>query len=198
MCKRCYDIFLSLLILAVFLWWAIPLIALAILIVDGGPIFFVQKRTGLNGKTFFCYKFRTMIINQESDQLQASANDPRISRLGHFLRESNLDEIPQFLNVLKGQMSIVGPRPHMIHHTNTFAEVIQSYHERHLVKPGITGLAQVKGYRGPTPDYDSLYFRVHYDLQYVKNNNLLMDIQISIATAIHILKRIFSLAFGNG
>ena len=190
MVKRIFDIVFTLIVFVLLLWWCIPLIALMVYWATGKPVFFLQKRTGYNGKTFTCYKYRTMVVNDQQDILQASIDDPRITKIGHVLRETNLDELPQFLNVLKGDMSIVGPRPHMLNHTSEFESKIPDYHKRHLVKPGITGLAQIKGFRGPTPNRRSIYKRVQWDVYYVNNNNVLMDAYITINTAAHLIKRL--------
>lgn len=191
-CKRCLDVFLSLFILLLLGWWLFPLLALLIWLTSGGPVFFRQKRTGLHGEEFYCLKFRTMIVNDESDVLQATIKDNRITRLGHFLRETNLDELPQFINVLIGHMSIVGPRPHMLYHTEKFSGMVDNYQSRHLVKPGITGLAQIKGYRGETPDLESIAMRVLWDVYYVQHHSVLLDLQIIGLTAVHFTRQIFS------
>ena len=190
MVKRLFDIVFTFIVFVLLLWWCIPFIALMVYLATGKPVFFLQQRTGYNGKTFTCYKFRTMVVNDQQDVLQASLDDPRITKIGHFLRETNLDELPQFLNVLKGDMSIVGPRPHMLNHTTEFEQIIPDYHIRHQVKPGITGLAQIKGYRGPTPNLRSIYKRVQWDIYYVNNYTLLMDAYITMNTATHLLKRL--------
>jgi putative colanic acid biosynthesis UDP-glucose lipid carrier transferase len=161
----------------------IPLIAFLIWMDSGGPVFFIQKRVGRGGRTFNCLKFRTMIPNKEANKSQATDNDQRITRIGRFLRKSNLDEFPQFLNVLSGEMSIVGPRPHMHADCNKFADVIPGYKFRNLVKPGITGLAQIKGYRGPTRDFESMFRRYQYDSFYIRNAGIGLDLRIVRHTA---------------
>lgn len=166
-----------------FLSWMIPLISLAILLTSRGPVFFVQRRIGFLNKSFYCYKFRTMKVNQLSDTLAATENDSRITLVGKFLRRSNLDEIPQFLNVFLGHMSIVGPRPHMLSDCSKFSKVIEGYKFRNLMKPGITGLAQVKGFRGPAETFDQIFHRYQYDAFYVRNANFWLDIRIVRQTA---------------
>ena len=181
--KRSIDITLSFLIIVFVLSWMIPLIAFLIWMDSGGPVFFIQKRVGRGGRTFNCLKFRTMIPNKEANKSQATDNDQRITRIGRFLRKSNLDEFPQFLNVLSGEMSIVGPRPHMHADCNKFADVIPGYKFRNLVKPGITGLAQIKGYRGPTRDFESMFRRYQYDSFYIRNAGIGLDLRIVRHTA---------------
>ncbi|MFA6261332.1 MAG: sugar transferase [Bacteroidia bacterium] len=190
-CKRCLDIFISLLVILTLFWWLFPMLALMVYLSSKGPVFFKQKRTGLFGEEFNCYKFRTMVVNTEADVKQATITDERITRLGHFLRETNLDELPQFFNVLKGQMSIVGPRPHMVFHTREFSQIVEGYHMRLQVKPGITGLAQIKGYRGATPDYRSIYKRIQWDNFYVENHSVLLDLQIIGMTVLHFVKQLY-------
>jgi putative colanic acid biosynthesis UDP-glucose lipid carrier transferase len=196
--KRLFDILISICVVVLLLSWLLPLIALLIKLNSKGPVFFKQKRVGLNGKPFICLKFRTMIINEEADEKQADENDDRITLLGRFLRKTNLDELPQFFNVLIGHMSIVGPRPHMITDCIRFSFVISSYQFRNLVRPGITGLAQVNGYHGFTPDYESIIIRYYWDAQYVRKAGLWLDIKIigiTIAQSIYILVNVFFRAF---
>lgn len=180
--KRIFDIALSLALLLLVLSWLLPLIALVIKLDSGGALFFRQKRVGRNGVLFTCYKFRTMRANDEADIKQATSNDPRITRAGQWLRRSNLDETPQLLNVLLGNMSIVGPRPHMPADCARFTALVSDYTYRNQVKPGITGLAQVKGYHGPSPDYESIYRRYQWDAFYVRNAGPGMDIRIMFST----------------
>lgn len=186
--KRSIDIFFSLLIVLLILSWLMPLLAILIKIDSRGPIFFKQKRTGYKGKTFNCFKLRTMQVNKAANDLQAAINDPRITRMGKFLRVSNLDELPQFINVLLGDMSIVGPRPHMLKDSEDFAEIFPGYYNRYLVKPGITGLAQINGFRGPTPNTRSIYKRLQWDLYYVEHATTGMDIRIILLTALETLR----------
>jgi lipopolysaccharide/colanic/teichoic acid biosynthesis glycosyltransferase len=158
--------------------WLMPIVALLIKLESPGPVFFVQNRSGLNNNTFSCLKFRTMCVNSDSDTKQAGKNDARITRVGHFLRLSNLDEFPQFFNVLVGDMSIVGPRPHMVAHTDYYSKLINTYMERHWLKPGITGLAQAKGFRGETKEIQQMENRVEQDRQYVYHRTFGLDLQI--------------------
>lgn len=180
--KRIFDIvFSSLVILCVFPVM-IPIIGLLIYLEDPGPIFFRQKRSGYRNKTFKMWKFRSMRVNKECDELQATKDDNRTTKIGAFLRKTSLDEFPQFINVFMGDMSVVGPRPHMLSHTEKYAEVIDAYMIRHKVKPGVTGLAQVNGYRGPTEELWKMEKRVEYDVYYLENWSLLMDLKCIFKT----------------
>lgn len=190
--KRVFDIIVSSLIVIFLLSWLIPLLALIIKLDSSGPIFFVQRRAGFLGRSFRCLKFRTMVVNSLSDKQQAIKDDPRITRLGKFLRVTSLDELPQFFNVLSGDMSIVGPRPHMHKDNRDFGSVVENYRLRSYVKPGITGMAQVKGYRGPAKDFYKIFHRYQWDAFYVRNANLSLDFKIIRLTAIQILKSLFS------
>ncbi len=163
-------------------------IAIAIKLTSPGPIFFKQKRTGIYGREFVCYKFRTMKVNAQADTLQATADDPRKTKLGDFLRRSSLDELPQFFNVLIGNMSVVGPRPHMISHTEEYSALIDKYMVRHAVKPGITGWAQVNGYRGATKQLWQMEKRVEHDVWYIRNWNFFLDIKIIFLTIFNSIK----------
>ena len=186
--KRAVDLLVSLIIVITILSWLIPLLTILIKVDSRGPVFFKQKRTGYKGKMFNCFKLRTMKVNNNANDLQAAINDPRITRMGKFLRMSNLDELPQFINVLIGDMSIVGPRPHMIKDSEHFAEIFPGYYNRYLVLPGITGLAQINGFRGPTPNTRSIYKRLQWDLSYVEHATTGMDIRIILLTAIETLR----------
>jgi putative colanic acid biosynthesis UDP-glucose lipid carrier transferase len=190
--KRLFDIVVSSLIVIFILSWLVPIIALIIKLDSRGPIFFIQRRAGFLGRSFSCFKFRTMVVNSLSDKQQAITNDPRITRLGKFLRITSLDELPQFINVLLGDMSIVGPRPHMHKDNKDFASVVENYRLRSFVKPGITGMAQVKGYRGPAKDFYKIFHRYQWDAFYVRNANLSLDFKIIRLTAIQILKSLVS------
>jgi putative colanic acid biosysnthesis UDP-glucose lipid carrier transferase len=176
--KRGFDLIFSLGVLVLLLSWLTPLLALAIKLNSRGPVFFRQKRVGRNGIIFYCYKFRTMVVNAEADEMPAMRDDERITIVGRFLRKTNMDELPQFINVLLGHMSIVGPRPHMIADCIRFSFVVSSYSFRHLVRPGITGLAQVNGFHGPTDDYDSIIIRYYWDAMYVRKAGWRLDLQI--------------------
>ena len=146
-------------------------------------------RTGLNGREFKCYKFRSMLVNEEADRKQATADDPRKTRFGDFLRRSNIDELPQFINVFKGEMSLVGPRPHMLQHTELYSKLVNKYMVRHLIKPGITGWAQVTGYRGETHSLSQMEGRVRRDIWYLENWSLLLDIRIIFMTVWNALRQ---------
>jgi putative colanic acid biosysnthesis UDP-glucose lipid carrier transferase len=180
--KRIFDIFFSTCVILFIISWLFPIIMLSIKLSSKGPVFFRQQRTGINNKTFTCLKFRSMCINNDSDSKQATKNDSRLTSLGHFLRRSNLDELPQFFNVFLGQMSIVGPRPHMLKHTEEYSDIIENYRVRHYIKPGITGWAQVNGYRGITDELWKMEKRVEYDMVYLENWSLWWDIRIIFMT----------------
>lgn len=186
--KRVFDIGVSLLVTIFILSWLIPIIGLLIWLESKGPIFFAQPRSGKDNKTFYCLKFRSMRVNASANVQQATKNDSRITRIGKFLRRTSLDEFPQFLNVLKGQMSIVGPRPHMLKHTDEYSRQINQYMIRHFMKPGITGWAQVNGYRGETNTLFQMQKRVEYDLWYLEHWNILFDLKIVFMTAFNTLK----------
>ena len=190
--KRIFDIIASLLVIVFIFSWLFPILWLLIKLDSNGPVFFVQKRVGFLGRSFPCLKFRTMYSNSEANTKQATENDPRITRMGRFLRHSNLDEVPQFLNVLAGHMSIVGPRPHMYQDCSNFSRVVESYKFRNLMKPGITGLAQVKGYRGPAQNFDKIFRRYQWDAFYIRNAGFWMDMRIVHRTAMQTLSYIFS------
>ena len=180
--KRLFDICVSLLVCILLLPF-IPVIALIIRLQSVGPTFFAQDRTGMNGRPFKCLKFRTMHVNEQSDRLQATEDDPRKFAFGSFMRRTNLDEFPQFLNVLMGDMSIVGPRPHMLYHTSVYGRLIDKYMVRHFCKPGITGLSQVSGFRGETRELWQMEERVKRDLWYIENWSFWLDIRIMLRTA---------------
>lgn len=186
--KRIFDLLFTLILFVVVLWWAIPLISLLVFFSQGRPIFFAQKRNGLNGKEFNCYKFRTMRPDKDNNKKPTERDDPRVTKLGRILRKTSLDELPQFFNVLKGDMSIVGPRPHMISENESYSEIIRRYSLRHYVKPGITGLAQIKGYRGAIDDTRDMELRVRTDIYYVRNWSFLLDLFIIYKTFMLMLK----------
>lgn len=184
--KRTFDIvFSSIVVLA--LLPIFPIIALIIKSQSKGPIFFKQMRTGLNGESFLCYKFRSMHVNADADRVQATRHDPRKYPFGEFMRKTNLDELPQFINVLKGDMSVVGPRPHMVFHTEKYSALIDKYMVRHFSKPGITGYAQVTGFRGETEELWQMEGRIQKDIWYLENWTLLLDLKIILKTAISVV-----------
>jgi putative colanic acid biosynthesis UDP-glucose lipid carrier transferase len=180
--KRAFDIVFSAFVLVFILSWLIPLVGLLIKLESKGPVFFIQERNGENNKVFMCLKFRSMTPNDYADTHQAVKNDPRITRIGSFLRMTSLDEMPQFINVLLGDMSIVGPRPHTIPMNQVFKTQIEKYNSRHKIKPGITGLAQVKGYRGEIENPYQIRSRVKLDYFYIQNWSILLDLKICILT----------------
>lgn len=163
-------------------------VAIAIKASSPGPIFFKQKRTGYQGKEFLCYKFRTMKVNVDADKLQATANDPRKTKIGDFMRRTSIDELPQFINVLKGDMSIVGPRPHMLKHTEDYTKLVDQYMVRHMVRPGITGWAQVNGFRGETKYLWQMQGRVERDVWYIEHWNFLLDLKIIAKTVTNAIR----------
>jgi len=186
--KRSFDLTFSFFFLFFIGSWLIPLVAFFIKRDSKGPVFFKQQRSGINNKPFTCYKFRTMKVNEDSDKKQATKSDSRITKVGTFLRKSNLDEVPQFINVLKGEMSVVGPRPHMLKHTAEFSQQVDKFMLRHYVKPGITGLAQAKGFRGETNTFFKLKNRIKLDRFYVENWSLLFDLKIIVSTILVMFK----------
>lgn len=186
--KRALDLAISLLVTIFILSWLIPLIGLLILIESGRPVFFRQLRTGKDKKPFYCYKFRSMKNNKDADLKQASRNDKRITFLGRILRKTSLDEFPQFLNVLRGEMSLVGPRPHMLKHTNDYSKVVDDYMVRQFIKPGITGWAQINGYRGEISNPEQIKMRVNKDLWYLENWTLWLDIRILFLTIYYVFR----------
>lgn len=186
--KRSFDLLFSLVIVMPILIVVWPIIALAIKLESRGPVLFIQERTGYWNKPFRCLKFRTMKVNEHSDVLQATKDDKRITRVGAFLRKTNLDELPQFINVLKGDMSIVGPRPHMLRHTEIYSKLIEQFMIRHEVKPGITGWAQVSGWRGPTKEVNQMEKRVEYDVEYIENWSFWFDCKCILLTVFNMAK----------
>jgi len=186
--KRLFDLVFSGIFLITMLSWLLPLIGLLIKLDTRGPIFFVQLRSGEGNRSFSCLKFRSMRVNKEADTKQATANDPRITKLGHFLRRSSIDELPQFINVFLGSMSVVGPRPHMLKHTEEYSKTIEKFLGRHYVKPGITGLAQCMGYRGETRDLADMENRVRLDRHYIENWTFWLDIKIIFLTVVSLIR----------
>ena len=187
--KRAIDISVGLLALVFF----VPIMALTALAIKfdrEGPIFFLQNRRGFNGRQFVMFKFRTMSVQENGDVVtQATRNDPRVTRIGRLLRAASIDELPQLINVVRGEMSLVGPRPHALAHDNYFEKLLQDYAFRHHVKPGMTGWAQVNGLRGATPSVDQIARRVKMDLWYINNWSLWLDIQILIKTLFEVLRK---------
>ena len=179
--KRLFDIVFALVFLIV-LMILLPFIFIIIKLQSPGPIFFKQLRTGLDGKNFYCYKFRSMHVNKDADKLQATKDDPRKYPFGNFMRKSNIDELPQFWNVLVGEMSVVGPRPHMLAHTEMYAGLIDKYMVRHFVKPGVTGWAQVTGYRGETKELWQMEERIKRDIWYMEHWSFWLDVRIAWLT----------------
>ncbi len=186
MVKRIFDIVTAIIVLVLVFPWAYLVIACCIKIFMPGPIFFKQKRTGKNGTVFSCYKFRTMDAKNRSDEFV----DPQLNKysLGNFLRTTSLDELPQFWNVLKGEMSIIGPRPHMLVHDEEYKNKIKEYSLRYAVKPGITGWAQVNGLRGER-DIRRVKMRVDYDLWYIQHWSILLDLKIMLRTVGVMIKK---------
>ncbi|TBN00244.1 undecaprenyl-phosphate glucose phosphotransferase [Hyunsoonleella flava] len=186
--KRFFDILLSLFIIVFLLSWLTPILAIIIKLESRGPVFFKQSRNGFNYLEFDCYKFRSMTPNKNAHLHQATKGDDRVTKVGAFIRKTSIDELPQFFNVLFGDMSVVGPRPHMVSHTNMYARKVDKFMVRHFVKPGITGLAQISGFRGEIETDKDIINRVKYDIFYVENWSLLLDIKIILQTFINALK----------
>ena len=186
--KRSFDILFSTLVLVFLLSWLIPLLAIVIKINSKGPIFFKQKRNGYNFREFWCYKFRSMKLNKEANTSQATKNDYRVTSIGKYLRKYSIDELPQFFNVLVGDMSVVGPRPHMLKENEKYKSTIDKFMVRHYVKPGITGLAQTKGFRGEIETNHDIVNRIKYDIYYIENWSFMLDLKIIIETVINIIR----------
>lgn len=186
--KRAFDVVFSLLFLCTLFIPVLLVVAVVSKITMPGPLFFLQKRTGLSGKSFYCIKFRSMKVNASADTLQATEHDPRKTRWGNIMRKTNIDELPQFINVLVGDMSVVGPRPHMVMHTEEYSQLIDKYMLRHWVKPGITGLSQVMGYRGETKELWQMKGRVRNDIWYIEHWSFKLDLCIickTVTNAVH-------------
>jgi putative colanic acid biosynthesis UDP-glucose lipid carrier transferase len=189
--KRFFDILLTVTLFITIFSWVFPLIAIIIKLTSKGPVFFKQERIALNGHIIVCYKFRTMVVeSRDIDHYgkfcQAIKNDPRITKVGSFLSKSSLDELPQFWNVLVGEMSVIGPRPHPVPLSIESEEKIDQYALRHLIKPGITGWAQVNGYRGGTHEVGLMQARINHDIWYINNWSIMLDLKIMIRTFYHI------------
>lgn len=191
--KRGFDIVFSLLVCLFVFSWLFPILAILIKLNSKGPVFFIQERWGRGSKPIKCFKFRSMLVDapdmdKSGKFMQAGQDDPRITKIGRFLRKSNFDELPQFLNVIMGDMSVVGPRPHAVKHNIETMGKIDNYLVRHWVKPGITGLAQANGYRGETTDFNLMRKRVHFDIWYIENWSFWLDIKIIFMTAYNMIK----------
>lgn len=186
--KKLFDLIAAFFALVLLTPTLFPIICVLIKVSSKGPIFFKQMRNGLENKEFLCYKFRTMKVNELSDIKQATKNDDRITKIGKFLRKSNLDELPQLINVMKGEMSIVGPRPHMVKHTEEYSALIENYLVRHFAKPGITGWAQVNGSRGETKELKQMEERIEYDIFYIENWSIILDLKIIFMTIYNMFK----------
>lgn len=181
--KRLFDIAFSSLVIIFLLSWLIPIMALLIRLSSKGPIFFTQMRSGKSNQPFLCIKFRSLRMNDDANKKQVTRNDDRVTKIGRFMRKTNLDELPQFFNVFMGDMSVVGPRPHMLKHTEDFSNIYKQYMIRHFVKPGVTGWAQVNGFRGEITDNLFLQKRIEHDIWYMENWTLLLDMKIILMTA---------------
>ena len=191
--KRIFDLFFSLCVLILVFPWVFIWVTIMIKIQSPGPIFFLQERTGLDGKIFKCIKFRSMKVNTDANEVQATKDDPRKFPFGNFMRKTNIDEIPQFINVFLGDMSVVGPRPHMLKHTAEYSKLINHFMVRHFAKPGITGLAQVSGFRGETRYIDQMEGRVKKDIEYIEGWTFLLDLKIIAQT----IANMFGKEYGN-
>lgn len=188
--KRFMDVAVSAFFIVTVLSWVLPIVALLVKLTSKGPLFFIQKRTGLHGVEFDCFKFRTMRVNDEAHVRQACANDARITPVGRILRASHLDELPQLLNVFLGDMSLVGPRPHMLYHTRFYGQKIPFYNLRHEAKPGMTGMAQIKGYIGEITVERELRKRIQWDVYYLKNRSFRLDLHIVLMTGMQVLGKV--------
>ncbi|WP_225318060.1 undecaprenyl-phosphate glucose phosphotransferase [Flavobacterium luteum] len=186
--KKVFDVCFSFLVIVLIFPWLFPILMLLIKLDSSGPVFFKQVRSGRDNKEFNCIKFRTMYTNKFADELQATQGDIRVTKIGAFMRRTNLDELPQFINVLTGDMSVVGPRPHMLKHTEQYSELISNYLVRHYAKPGITGWAQVNGFRGETKELIEMKDRVDYDIWYIENWNFLLDLKIIYRTIFNVFR----------
>ena len=186
--KRFFDIFFSIFVCLFILSWLIPILWIIVKLESEGPLVFKQGREGLNGKEFTCYKFRSMRMNKQSNKIHAIKNDARVTKVGAFLRKTSMDELPQFLNVLLGDMSVVGPRPHLETLSLEYQKDVDNYLKRHIVKPGVTGLAQVGGYRGEIKKRSDIKNRVRLDIFYIENWSFFLDIKIIMQTVLNVFK----------
>lgn len=187
--KRAFDVFFSAAVILFIFTWLFPLLAILVKLSSRGPVFFKQKRLGKDNREFTCWKFRSMRTNAEADLKQATKDDPRVTRVGSFLRRSNLDELPQFFNVLLGHMSVVGPRPHPLRLNDQYRDIIDKYMVRHFVRPGITGWAQVNGFRGETRTPELMERRVELDVWYLENWSFWLDLRIVMRTVTNMFRR---------
>ena len=185
MIKRAFDFVFSLFVIVFIFSWLFPIIALIIKLTSKGPVFFVQERTGKEGASFPCFKFRSMVVNENSNQLQATKNDARVTPFGAFMRKTSIDELPQVVNVFLNQMSLVGPRPHMLKHTDEYRLLVDKFMVRHFAKPGVTGWAQINGFRGETKTVKDMENRAEADIWYIENWSFLLDLKIVFNTAFH-------------
>jgi len=181
--KRIFDIVFSLLSIVLLFSWLFPIIAIIIKLTSKGPVFFVQERTGKDGEPFNCFKFRSMTVNALSDNLQATKNDARVTKFGAIARKTSIDELPQIINVLLNNMSLVGPRPHMLKHTEEYRVLVDKFMVRHFAKPGVTGWAQINGYRGETKFVKDMENRALADIWYIENWSFFLDVKIVFTTA---------------
>jgi putative colanic acid biosynthesis UDP-glucose lipid carrier transferase len=186
--KKAFDVGFSLAVIILIFPWLFPILMIIIKLESPGPVFFKQERSGRDNRSFNCLKFRSMRLNGAADNKQAKKGDSRVTRFGAFIRKTSIDELPQFFNVFYGDMSVVGPRPHMVNHTRQYSELINNYLVRQYAKPGITGWAQVNGYRGETKELIDMENRVEYDIWYIENWSILLDIKIIIKTIINVFK----------
>ncbi|MFI3282976.1 MAG: undecaprenyl-phosphate glucose phosphotransferase [Rikenellaceae bacterium] len=193
--KRTFDIIFSFIFMVTLFPVVLLIFGTIIKLSSPGPIFFKQKRHGLDGREFWCYKFRSMRVNVDADTLQASEHDPRKTRVGDLMRKTNIDELPQFFNVFMGDMSVVGPRPHMLKHTEEYSQLINTYMVRHLVKPGVTGWAQVTGFRGETKELSEMEGRVKADIWYMEHWTFMLDMYIIYKTVANVISRKDTKAF---
>ena len=186
--KRWFDIIFSLFAIFFILSWLVPLLAILIKLESKGPVFFTQLRSGKNNQPFLCYKFRSLKVNHDANKVQVTKDDERFTKIGKFLRKTNLDEFPQFINVFRGEMSIVGPRPHMLKHTEEYSQMMNHYMIRHYVKPGVTGWAQINGYRGEIRTDEDLRARIEHDIWYMENWSMWLDLRIILLTLYNTVK----------
>ena len=194
-CKRAFDIVLSSLVIVFILSWVFPLFGIIIKLSSKGPVLFIQKREGFKGSVFNCFKFRTMVLNSQADTKWADDNDARLTSFGKFLRMSSLDELPQFINVFVGDMSVIGPRPHALNLNKEYSKLVLDFNKRHKFKPGITGLAQSMGYNGFISNIHDMKSRVKLDLFYFKNWSLFLDFKITLITFYILIKFPFKMLF---